>query len=57
MTNVPPGTEVDLKSELGVPAPRARAMQPWDLRVAYVVDPLGVLWHVAQRRPDAPQDL
>jgi len=56
MTNVPSGTEVDLESEFGVPAPRAPAMQPWDLR-AYVVDPLGVLWHVAQRRPGAPQDL
>ena len=24
-------------------------MQPWGLRVAYVVDPAGVLWHFAQR--------
>jgi hypothetical protein len=47
---------LDLKSEFAVPAPRAPAMQPWGLRVAYVVDPAGVLWHVAQRRPGASQD-
>jgi uncharacterized glyoxalase superfamily protein PhnB len=33
-----------------VPAPKAPAMQPWGLRVAYVVDPSGVLWHVAERK-------
>ena len=48
---------LDLEKDFGVPAPRAPAMQPWGLRVAYVVDPSGVLWHVAQRRPDTPQDL
>ena len=47
---------LDLKNEFGVPEPRPPVMQPWGLRVAYVVDPSGVLWHVAQRRPDAPQD-
>lgn len=46
-----------LESGFGVPAPRAPEMQPWGLRVAYVVDPSGVLWHVAQRRPGKPQDL
>lgn len=47
---------LDLKSEFGVPEPRPPAMQPWGIRVAYVVDPSGVLWHVAQRRPGKPQD-
>jgi uncharacterized glyoxalase superfamily protein PhnB len=31
-------------------------MQPWGLRVAYLFDPAGLLWHVAQRRPNTPQD-
>jgi uncharacterized glyoxalase superfamily protein PhnB len=47
---------LDLVGRFGVPAPRAPAMQPWGLRIAYVTDPCGVLWHVAQRRPGAPQD-
>jgi hypothetical protein len=41
---------LDLPEKFGVPAPKALALQPWGLRVAYVVDPSGVLWHVAQRR-------
>ena len=45
-----------LKSEFGVPDPRPPKMQPWGLRIAYVVDPSGVLWHVAQRRPSIPHD-
>src|SRR5262245_39737248 len=44
---------LDLPGEFGVPTPRAPALQPWGLRVAYVVDPAGVLWHVAQRRDSA----
>jgi catechol 2,3-dioxygenase-like lactoylglutathione lyase family enzyme len=47
---------LNLDSEFGVPAPRAPEMQPWGLRIAYMVDPSGVLWHVAQRRPDKPHD-
>jgi catechol 2,3-dioxygenase-like lactoylglutathione lyase family enzyme len=47
---------LNLKNEFGVPEPRPPAMQPWGLWVAYVVDPSGVLWHVAQRRPGKPQD-
>jgi uncharacterized glyoxalase superfamily protein PhnB len=31
-------------------------MQPWGLRIAYVVDPSGVLWHVAQRPENAKRD-
>lgn len=47
---------LDLPGRFGVPAPKAPALQPWGLRIAYVVDPSGVLWHVAQRRADIPQD-
>jgi uncharacterized glyoxalase superfamily protein PhnB len=47
---------LNLENEFGVPAPRASEMQPWGLRIAYIVDPSGVLWHVAQRRADKPHD-
>lgn len=47
---------LDLPSKFGVPAPKAPAMQPWGLRISYVVDPSGVLWHVAERRKGAIQD-
>lgn len=40
---------LELPTRFGVPAPRPPAMQPWGIREAYVVDPSGVLWHVAQR--------
>jgi len=47
---------LDLPGRFGVQAPKPPAMQPWGLRTAYVYDPCGVLWHVAQRRPGAAQD-
>ena len=47
---------LDLPKRFGVPAPKPPAMQPWGLRIAYVFDPSGVLWHFAQRRDNAPQD-
>ena len=47
---------LDLPNRFGVPAPKPPALQPWGLRVAYIVDPSGVLWHIAQRRTDAIQD-
>ena len=47
---------LDLPGQFGVAPPKAPAMQPWGLRVAYVVDPAGVLWHVAQRRPNTVHD-
>ena len=47
---------LDLPGRFGVAPPKAPAMQPWGLRVAYVVDPAGVLWHVAQRRPNTAHD-
>jgi hypothetical protein len=47
---------LDLAGKFGVRAPAAPAMQPWGIRISYVVDPAGVLWHVAQRRPGKVQD-
>jgi uncharacterized glyoxalase superfamily protein PhnB len=47
---------LDLAKRFGVAPPKPPAMQPWGLRVAYVVDPSGVLWHISQRRKDALQD-
>jgi catechol 2,3-dioxygenase-like lactoylglutathione lyase family enzyme len=38
---------LDLPGRFGVTPPKAPALQPWGLRIAYVVDPSGVLWHVA----------
>jgi uncharacterized glyoxalase superfamily protein PhnB len=29
---------------------KSPAMQPWGLRVLYLTDPTGVLWHIADRR-------
>lgn len=49
-------SSLDLPARFGVPPPTAPRMQPWGLRVAYLVDPAGVLWHVAQRRPGKIQD-
>lgn len=47
---------LDLPGRFDVPPPRPPATQPWGLRVAYVVDPSGVLWHIAQRRPNTVHD-
>jgi catechol 2,3-dioxygenase-like lactoylglutathione lyase family enzyme len=47
---------LDLPGRFGVPAPKPPAMQAWGLRIAFVIDPTGVLWHIAQRRPGKPQD-
>ena len=47
---------LDLPTNFGVPAPKPPATQPWGLRIVYVVDPSGVLWHIAQRREGAIQD-
>jgi hypothetical protein len=45
-----------LPARFGVKPPRAPAMQPWGLRIAFVFDPSGVLLHVAQRCEGAAQD-
>ena len=47
---------LDLETRFGVRPPSAPAMQPWGLRITYLFDPAGVLWHVAERRPGARQD-
>jgi hypothetical protein len=47
---------LDLPARFDVKPPRAPAVQPWGLRVVYLFDPAGVLWHIAERRPDTPQD-
>jgi hypothetical protein len=47
---------LDLPKVFGVQPPKAPAIQPWGLRVAFVYDPAGVLWHVAERRENAPAD-
>jgi len=47
---------LDLPGKFGVPKPSPPAMQPWGLRIAYLVDPAGILWHIAQRRSDNPSD-
>ena len=46
----------DLPGTFDVKPPRPPAMQPWGLRVAYLFDPSGVLWHVAERRDGAASD-
>lgn len=40
---------LNLEARFNVPAPRASAMQPWGLRVAYLTDPSGVLWRISMR--------
>ena len=47
---------LDLPAQFGVPAPRGPKLQPWGLRISYVVDPSGILWHVAERREGVIQD-
>lgn len=47
---------LDLPTKFSVAAPRAPALQLWGMRVAYVFDPSGVLWHVPQRRPNVAHD-
>jgi catechol 2,3-dioxygenase-like lactoylglutathione lyase family enzyme len=47
---------LDLAKTFNVQPPKPPMMQPWGLRVAYVFDPCGVLWHFAERRPGHPAD-
>ena len=47
---------LDLPAMFGVAEPKSPKVQPWGLRVAYLIDPSGVLWHVAQRRPNTRHD-
>lgn len=47
---------LDLAGRFGVQPPKPPAVQPWGLRVAYLYDPAGVLWHVCQRREGVAWD-
>lgn len=47
---------LDLSTRYRVAPPKTPALQPWGLRISYMTDPSGVLWHVAQRRPDVVHD-
>jgi predicted enzyme related to lactoylglutathione lyase len=47
---------LQLPERFGVSPPKPPAMQPWGLLVAYITDPAGVLWHIAQRRQEAKHD-
>jgi len=47
---------LDLPANFDVKPPRPPTIQPWGLRIAYVFDPSGVLWHVAQRREGRASD-
>ena len=47
---------LDLPNRFGVPSPKPPAMQPWGLRIVCVVDPSGVLGHIAKRRDDVIHD-
>ena len=49
-------TRLDLPRRFGVKAPQPPAVQPWGLRVLYLTDPTGVLWHIAQRREGIAHD-
>jgi uncharacterized glyoxalase superfamily protein PhnB len=40
--------DLRLDSRYDVRAPRPPKLEPWGLRVAYVFDPSGVLWHFAE---------
>jgi catechol 2,3-dioxygenase-like lactoylglutathione lyase family enzyme len=47
---------LDLPGRFGVRPPKPPALQPWGLRLVYVYDPSGVLWHVAERREGNKSD-
>src|ERR1700723_4163858 len=47
---------LDLPGKFNVQPPRAPAMQPWGLRIAYVFDQSGGLCHISKRRDGAIQD-
>jgi uncharacterized glyoxalase superfamily protein PhnB len=49
-------TRLDRRTRLGVRPPQAPAVQPWGLRVSYLTDPSGELWHIAQRRSGVVHD-
>ena len=46
---------LDLAARYGVRAPTSPKLEPWGLRVAYVIDPAGVLWHFAEEAENPAQ--
>ena len=40
--------DLDLPGRFGVPEPKPPTMQSWGRRVAFIIDPAGVLWHVLE---------
>jgi uncharacterized glyoxalase superfamily protein PhnB len=42
--------QLDLQRKYGLGTAKAPAVQPWGLRVLYLSDPSGVLWHINDRR-------
>jgi catechol 2,3-dioxygenase-like lactoylglutathione lyase family enzyme len=42
-------TAAGLKEKYGLHTAKPPEMQPWGLRVLYLTDPTGVLWHIADR--------
>jgi uncharacterized glyoxalase superfamily protein PhnB len=43
-------TNIGLQAKYQLGMARPPALQPWGLRVLYLSDPSGVLWHIADRR-------
>ena len=41
-------SRLNLESRYEVRAPLPPKLEPWGLRVAYIFDPSGVLWHLAE---------
>jgi catechol 2,3-dioxygenase-like lactoylglutathione lyase family enzyme len=42
-------TNMGLKDKYDLCTAKAPEIQPWGLRVLYLADPTGVLWHIAER--------
>lgn len=42
--------EHDLNGKYGLHTAKPPAVQPWGLRVLFLSDPSGVLWHISDRR-------
>jgi hypothetical protein len=49
-------SQLNLPQRFGVEPPKPPAVQPWGLRVLYLTDPSGILWHIAQRRDGVAHD-
>jgi len=41
---------LDLKNKYSLYMVKPPAVQPWGLRVLYITDPTGVLWHIADKK-------